>query len=286
MRVSIIGMGLIGGSMAIDLKKRAFASHLIGVDQDVLHAETALKIGLVDEICALEEAVRRSDLIILAIPANASYHLLPKILDLVEDQIVTDVCSIKKHLCQQIKNHPKRAHFVAAHPMAGTENSGPWAAMPGLFDGKAAIITDASDSSKEALAVVEKMYETLFMKLVYMTAEQHDIHAAYVSHISHISSFALAITVLEKEKNERNIFDLASGGFDSTVRLAKSSAEMWSPIFAQNAENVVTVLDAYIDQLQLFKQAMLQSDMEKMTNMIHQANRIKKVLSTTQVKSK
>ncbi len=279
-------MGLIGGSMAIDLKKRKFASHLIGVDQNVLHAETALKIGLVDEICTLPEAVRKSELIILAIPANATIQLLPELLDLVDHQVVTDVCSIKKHLCESVKNHPKRERFVAAHPMAGTENSGPWAALPGLFDGKAAIITDAHDSAPDALELVERMYEALYMKLVFMASDQHDIHAAYVSHISHISSFALAITVLEKEKNEKNIFNLASGGFDSTVRLAKSSAEMWSPIFAQNADNVMTVLDAYIDQLQHFKQAMLKNDMNKMTEMIIQANRIKKVLSTSNEKLK
>lgn len=285
MRISIIGLGLIGGSMAIDLRKRGFASHIIGVDNNKLHAHTALNIGLVDEICSLEEAVNQSELVILAIPANSSLQMLPTILDLIDQQILTDVCSIKKNICERVKSHSKRANFVASHPMAGTENSGPWAAIPGLFDAKAVIITDAEDSSKEALSVVEKMYETLYMKLVYMGADNHDIHAAYVSHISHISSFALALTVLDKERNEKNIFNLASGGFDSTVRLAKSSADMWTPIFTQNSENVLTVLDSYIDQLNQFKEVIIQKDMDKMTQMIHKANSIKKVLSTNNGKA-
>lgn len=278
MKVCIIGMGLIGGSMAIDLKKRGFAKHVIGVDSNKLHAHTAEKLGLADEICDLEEGIQRSDLVILATPANASFTLLPKILDLVNHQIITDVGSIKKNICEQVKHHPKRRQYIAAHPMAGTEHSGPWAAIPNLFDGKAVIITEAEDCDTESLALVKDLYEILNMHIVYMSAHHHDVHAAYVSHISHISSFALALTVLEKEKNEKNIFDLASGGFDSTVRLAKSSADMWTPIFEQNSENISAVLDNYIEQLKEFRDQIIHKKTEEINQKINKANHIKRVL--------
>jgi prephenate dehydrogenase len=278
MTVSIIGLGLIGGSMAIEFRKKNFANHIIGVDESKLHAQTALNLGLIDEIMSLHDAVEKADLVILAIPANACLSLLPKVLDITNHQIITDVCSTKEDICNRVKSHSKRENFVAAHPMAGTEHSGPWAAMPGLFDAKAVILSDTEDSNPNAIEIVKEMYDALNMNIIYMSAHNQDVHAAYVSHISHISSFALALTVLEKEKNEKNIFNLASGGFDSTVRLAKSSAEMWVPIFDQNAENVSQVLEAYIEQLQQFKEIINNHDQEQMTNMINSANRIKKVL--------
>jgi len=279
MKISIIGLGLIGGSMAIEFRKKKFASHIIGVDSSNLHAQTALNLGLIDEICTLENAVKKADLVILAVPANACLNLLPKVLDLTNKQIITDVSSTKENICQRVKSHSKRKNFVAAHPMAGTEHSGPWAALPGLFDGKAVILSDTEDSSTESVQLVSKMYETLNMNTIFMSAYNQDVHAAYVSHISHISSFALALTVLDKEKNEKNIFNLASGGFDSTVRLAKSSAEMWVPIFNQNSKNVSTVLESYIEQLIEFNKVIKNHDQEQMTKMIHKANRIKKVLN-------
>ncbi|MFP4023534.1 MAG: prephenate dehydrogenase [Thiohalospira sp.] len=278
MRISIIGLGLIGGSMAIDLRKRGFAKKITGVETNHLHAHTALNIGLVDEILELNEAIENSDLIIMAIPANETINLLPKILDQVDYQIVTDTCSIKGNISERIRYHNKRANYVASHPMAGTEHSGPWAAQPGLFDGKAIIFCDAEDSSEHALSTIKKMYEYLNMRPLYMNAYNHDVHVAYVSHISHISSFALALTVLDKEKNEKNIFNLASGGFDSTVRLAKSSADMWSSIFENNAENVISVLDTYIEKLNDFKKAINESNTNKMNELINKANHIKKIL--------
>jgi prephenate dehydrogenase len=278
LKIAVVGLGLIGGSMAIEFRKKGFASHIIGVDKDRLHAHTALKLGLVDEIMDLTSAISHAQLVVLAIPANACLHILPKVLDLVENQMITDVSSTKGKICERVKSHSKRAHFVAAHPMAGTEHSGPWAAIPGLFDGKAVILSDTEDSSPQAVEVVKAMYEMLNMNTIYMSAHNQDVHAAYVSHISHISSFALALTVLEKEKNEKNIFDLASGGFDSTVRLAKSSADMWVPIFDQNAHNVDIVLDAYIKQLQEFKAVIKTRQLDKMSQLINTANHIKKVL--------
>lgn len=278
MRIAIIGLGLIGGSMAIDLRKRGFASHIIGVDSSKLHAETALNIGLIDQTSTTDNAVKQAELIILAIPANETIKLLPKVLDQVENQVVTDACSIKANICERIKYHPKRANFVASHPMAGTENSGPWAAQSGLYDGKAVIFCDAEDSDPEAVKTVNKLYDYLNMRPLYMNAYNHDVKVAYVSHISHISSFALALTVLDKERNEKNIFDLASGGFDSTVRLAKSSAEMWSTIFENNSENVISVLDTYIDKLNEFKTAIQKNKNGDVSDLINKANRIKKIL--------
>jgi prephenate dehydrogenase len=278
MHVTMIGLGLIGGSMAIDLKRRGFATRITGVDKDELHAAAAIKLGIVDETASLHEAVRSSDLVVLATPVDVTLELLPKVMDSIGDQLVTDVCSTKAGICDRISNHPKRAHYVAGHPMAGTEKSGPWAALKGLFDGKAVIFTDVEKSSKEALSTVYALYETLNMRPLVMDSKDHDTHAAYVSHISHISSYALALTVLDKEKNEKNIFDLASGGFDSTVRLAKSGHEMWTPIFVHNASNVLTVLDTYIDKLQSFRDAISAKDQKEITQLIEQANKIKKVI--------
>ncbi len=278
MRVTIIGLGLIGGSMAIDLKKRKFADVIYGVDKNTLHAETAKNIGLVDKIVNLDEGIKLADLIIVSTPVNIVQTILPSILDKINNQIVTDVSSTKHGICELVKNHPKRENFVASHPMAGTEYSGPWAAMSHLYDGRSAIICNQYESSKKALRVVEDMYGSLNMRMIYMDAKSHDVHAAYVSHISHISSFILALTVLDKEKDEKQIFNMAGGGFRSTVRLAKSSAEMWTPIFNQNSENVVDVLNTYIMKLQEFKIKIAENDKSGISKMIEDANKIKRIV--------
>lgn len=278
MQVGIIGIGLIGGSMAIDLKKRKFAHRIVGVENDHLHAAAAMEMGLVDEIASLEECVSSSDIIVVATPVSTALHLIPQILDKVDKQIVTDVCSTKEKINEMVHYHPNRKNFVAAHPMAGTEYSGPWAALPGLFDGRAGIICNAEDSDIRAVEVIKEMYDCLNMRIVFMRAAHHDVHTAYVSHISHITSFALALTVLEKEKNEKNIFDLASGGFSSTVRLAKSNADMWAPIFSQNKDNVLTVLDTYIEKLQEFKKCISEYDEIGVKNLIDNANKIKRII--------
>ena len=251
MQVGIIGVGLIGGSMAVDLKNRGFADRVVGVEADALHASAAKELGLVDEIVSYEECIAMSDMIVVAVPVSIAIRMIPDILDKVDRQVVTDVCSTKEKINDMVRYHPNRKNFVAAHPMAGTEYSGPWAALPGLFDGRAGIICNAEDSDMQAVELVKQMYDCLNMRVIYMRAAHHDMHTAYISHISHITSFALALTVLEKEKNEKNIFDLASGGFSSTVRLAKSNADMWAPIFSQNKENILTVLDTYIEKLQI-----------------------------------
>jgi prephenate dehydrogenase len=278
MRVAIVGIGLIGGSMALALKENGFADWVIGVDANPEHQKLALELKLVDEIVPLNEAVVKSDLIILAIPVNAAEKLLPGLLDQVHLQVLMDVGSTKEGLLKCIQNHPKRGRFVATHPMWGTENSGPTAAVAGAFLDKATVICNKEETDADALDLVEKMYQTLGMHLVYMNAKAHDVHVAYVSHISHITSFALANTVLEKERGEDNIFELASGGFESTVRLAKSNSDMWVPIFMQNKENVLDVLNEHISQLRKFKSCLEKENFEYLKELIEQANGIKRIL--------
>ena len=278
MTITIVGIGLIGGSMAITLKEKGFADKVIGVDANESHCEKALTLGLVDEIAELEEAVLKSDLIILSTPINAAEALLPAIMKLVKKQVLMDVGSIKKTICESADKNPNRGRFVATHPMWGTEYSGPEAAVKGAFEGKATVICSKEDSDADAVALVEKIYGLLGMHLVYMNAVDHDVHVAYVSHISHITSFALANTVLEKEKEGDAIFELASGGFESTVRLAKSNPAMWVPIFMQNKENVLDVLNEHIAQLRKFKACLEKENYAYLQELIEQANGIKRIL--------
>ena len=282
MKVGVIGLGLIGGSMAIDLKRKGFAQEVLGVEAEPLNAAAAQKIGLADRVVPLQECVEESDLIILAVPVGAAVKMLPDILDIFASQnaekVVIDVCSTKEHLSRAVKYHKARKQYVATHPMAGTEYSGPWAAMPGLFDGHACIICDAEESSPKAVQTVERLYDTLNMRTIYMNSSNHDVHTAYVSHISHVTSFALALTVLDKEKDEKHIFDLASGGFSSTVRLAKSSPDMWIPILTQNRDNVLQVMDTYIEKMNAFRKAIAEGDEEAVRTLIEDANRIRRII--------
>jgi prephenate dehydrogenase len=281
MNIGIIGLGLIGGSMAIDLKRRGFAQQVLGVEAEPVNASAALSIGLADHVVSLHECVSASDIIVLAVPVGAARKLLPEILDMIpegSDKVVIDVCSTKGHLVQSVKDHPARKHYVATHPMAGTEYSGPWAAMSGMFDGHACIICDPEDSCPEAVTKVEAIYDTLNMRVIRMDSANHDVHTAYVSHISHVTSFALALTVLDKEKDEKHIFDLASGGFSSTVRLAKSSPDMWTPILKQNKDNVLHVMDTYIEKMNAFRQAIADGDEDSIRALIEEANHIRRII--------
>ena len=283
MKVGIIGLGLIGGSMAIDLKRKGFATEILGVEAEPVNAAAAEKIGLVDRVVSMEECLRESDLVVLAVPVSAAVKMLPEVLDSFStfegtSRIVIDVCSTKEQLARSVRYHSMRKCYVATHPMAGTEYSGPWAAMPGLFDGHACIICDAEESDRKAVGVVEDMYGALNMRTIYMSSSNHDVHTAYVSHISHVTSFALALTVLDKEKDEKHIFDLASGGFSSTVRLAKSSPDMWTPILSQNRENVLRVMDTYIEKMNAFRKAIAEDDEDAVRGMIEDANRIRRII--------
>lgn len=278
MIITIIGIGLIGGSLAITLKENKFATRIIGVDNNPENIDKAYRRRLIDEDMELEAAVRAADLIILAPPVDVMKDLLPEILDIVDKQTVIDVGSTKVSLVEAVKNHPKRGNYVATHPMAGTEYSGPEAAVPNLFNHKCIVICDKEDSDDSALLLVEKMYTSIPMKIVYLDSASHDVHTAYISHISHISSFALALTVLEKEENEKRIFELASGGFGSTVRLAKSSAETWIPIFRQNRNNVLDVLDEHINQLSRFRSLIIKNNFDEFEKLIKESNDIRRII--------
>jgi prephenate dehydrogenase len=276
--VAIIGTGLIGGSMAIALKEKGIASKIIGVDADEAHQQRALDLRLVDEVAGIDEAIARSNLIVMAVPVDANEQLLPAVLDKVDKQVVMDVGSIKYGVISVIAQHPKRGRFVATHPMWGTEYSGPDAAVSGAFINKATVICNKEESDADALESVEGVYRTLGMHLLYMDAAGHDLHAAYVSHISHITSFALANTVLEKEREEDAIFEMASGGFESTVRLAKSNPAMWVPIFMQNRENVLDVLNEHISQLRKFKACLEKENYDYLRELIENANKIRRII--------
>ena len=278
MNVAIIGLGLIGGSIALELKKNGFSKKTIGVDKNISHCEKAIALNIIDEIQNLENAVLKSDLVIISTPVDASTQIITSILDIVDKQIVMDVGSTKYALTNQIKNHLKRGNFVATHPIAGTEFSGPTAAQYKLFKGKVTIICDQKDSSPNALNTVKEIYRILEMKTIFMTSKDHDVHSAYVSHISHISSFSLALSVMDKEKDEKNILNMAGSGFESTVRLAKSNKDMWTPIFSENKENILEVLENYIGKLNDFKKAIKNNDKSSMNRLIENANEIRKIL--------
>ncbi len=277
-KIAIVGVGLIGGSMALQLHEKKLSSRLIGVEASAQHAEQALEYELVDEVLPLDEAIEAADVIILSVPVNVQVNLLPQILDKVTDQIVVDMGSTKSDLIAAIQSHPNRGRYVATHPMWGTEYSGPTAAVKGAFEGKAVIICNRNESDGDAVEWVDKMYQKIGMRVVDMDARAHDLHVAYVSHISHITSFALANTVLEKEKVESAIFQIASAGFESTVRLAKSNPAMWVPIFLQNKENILDVLSEHIDQLTKFKEYIANSDQENLQSLISDANKIKRII--------
>lgn len=277
-RICIVGTGLIGGSLALKLHEKKISSKLIGVETNPSHAQQALDLELVDEIFSLEEAIQLSDVIVLAIPVDQILTLLPKILDQVVHQVVIDMGSTKKNLIDIVSGHPNRGRFVATHPMWGTEYTGPAAATRDSFENKAVIICDAEDSDEDAVRWVKYMYQKLGMHLLEMPANAHDLHAAYVSHISHITSFALANTVLAKETEDKAIFEMASAGFESTVRLAKSNPGMWVPIFLQNKHNVLDVLDEHINQLQKFRNSIDAGNEEELGQLIKHANTIRRII--------
>jgi prephenate dehydrogenase len=287
MRTTIVGLGLIGGSMAIDLRKAGLATQLMGVEQSSKNAARALELGLVDEILSLDEAVQHSDLIITAIPVNAIRAVLLKVLDLIGDNtIVVDTGSTKSQICKAIENHPRRSQFIAAHPIAGTENSGPDAAFSGLFKNKTNIICEPDKSSAKALQLGQLIFETLEMRTIFMDPVEHDKHVAYVSHLSHVSAFLLGQTVLDIEQDEKNIFNLAGSGFASTVRLAKSSPDMWAPIFEQNAEYLSQALLEYIMHLQRFQYHLMKRDVKELHKIMTRANQIRKTLDGIELKQK
>lgn len=276
--ISIIGVGLIGGSFALNLRALYKDAFIQGIDQNDAHIAEAIDLGLIDKKGNLE-SIGQSDLVVLATPVNAALKLLPNILDRLSPKaLAVDMGSTKSIICQAVDGHPKRAQFLANHPIAGTEFSGPSAAHLSLFKNKTNIICDIEKTDPELSKSVLDIFEAIGMKIRYMDSKAHDKHIAYVSHLSHISSFMLGKTVIEKEKNERNIFDMAGSGFESTVRLAKSSPEMWAPIFEQNKANVIETLEEYIQNLNHFKALMESDDFEAIRSEMENTNYIKTIL--------
>jgi prephenate dehydrogenase len=277
--ITIVGVGLISGSFALAMKEKGFAKKVIGVSRTEASLKKAKELNIIDEAMSLEEAVVISDFIYVAIPVDAMLPVMGKIMNLITDkQIVVDAGSTKFELCASLSDHPMRDRFVATHPMWGTEYSGPEAAVRGAFEGRACVICEREKSNPIAVEIVENIYKQMGMHIIDMDAKSHDVHAAYISHISHITSFALANTVLEKEKEENTIFELAGGGFESTVRLAKSNPSMWAPIFMQNRENVLDVLNEHIAQLRKFKSSLEKENLDYLTELMENANKIKRIL--------
>lgn len=277
--IFVIGLGLIGGSMMRDLKNMEEEIRIFGIDHNEDHLDRALKLGIIDEKANLND-LGTADLVIVSIPVNAMVNQLKDILDKVKDDcLVIDTGSTKKMICDVVAQHPNRRNFLACHPIAGTEFSGPEAAVKDLFKGKTNIVCEVEKTAFKLQERAMGIFNKLGMRIRYMDPVSHDKHIAYVSHLSHISSFMLGKTVIEKEKNERDIFDLAGSGFESTVRLAKSSPDMWTPIFEQNKENVIETLDEYIANLVEFKQLMQAEDFTSIYEKMENTNRIKEILN-------
>ena len=279
MKICVVGCGLIGGSIATDLKAESWTDECIGVDANPRHADSALAYGFVDRTASLSEGVEGADVIILSVPVQAIASLLPDILNQLEDdQVVIDCGSTKESICRIVENHPRREQYVAAHPIAGTENTGPSAALRGLFKDQVNIICDREKTGAHAMDVAASLFRALGMKTIFMNSKEHDRHIAYVSHLSHISSFMLGHTVLEIEKDEKSIFNMAGSGFESTVRLAMSSPQMWTPIFDQNQENVIRALDEYIEHLSQFRELLVSGKTNELGELLLRANQIRRVL--------
>ena len=278
-KIVVIGLGLIGGSLALELKRTKWAT-IYGIDNNSEHLQKALDLGIIYEKATIN-TVKDADIVIIAVPVNIIPRITLDVLDLIgDDTLVFDVGSTKSEVCKAVHNHSKRSNFVAVHPISGTEFSGPEAAIYDLFTDKVTIICEQKLSRKKMVDRVVSLFERIKMRNVFMdSAEQHDKHIAYVSHLSHISSFMLGKTVLEIEKDEERIFDMAGSGFQSTVRLAKSNPNTWTPIFLQNRNNILKSLNEYIKNLETFKKLIENESEEEVHHMMQQTNRIKNILN-------
>lgn len=284
MKVFVIGIGLIGGSMALDIKTLHPEAKIYGIDNNENHLAEAIALGVVDEAAAFED-LSDADFVIVSVPVDVALVVLPKVLDVIGDNsIVFEVGSTKMPICESVANHPRRRNFIATHPIAGTEFSGPSAAIKGLFHGKTNIICEVEKTTFKLQEKALDLFKEMGMRIRYMDPKSHDKHIAYVSHLSHISAFMLGKTVINKEKDEQDIFDMAGSGFESTVRLAKSSPAMWTPIFKQNRKQVVKTLDEYISNLSKFKELLEKEDYDAIYNEMQSVNKIKEILNGMNVK--
>jgi prephenate dehydrogenase len=284
MKIYVIGIGLIGGSMVLDIKTLHPEAKIYGIDNNESHLAEAIALGVVDTAATFDDLVD-ADFVIVSVPVDVALLVLPKVLDVVGDTtIVFEVGSTKMPICEAVANHPKRRNFIATHPIAGTEFSGPSAAIKGLFQGKTNIICEVEKTTFKLQEKALDLFKAMGMRIRYMDPKSHDKHIAYVSHLSHISAFMLGKTVINKEKDEQDIFDMAGSGFESTVRLAKSSPAMWTPIFKQNRKQVVKTLDEYISNLSKFKELLEKEDYDAIYNEMQSVNKIKEILNGMNVK--
>lgn len=284
MKVFVIGIGLIGGSMVLDIKTLHPDAKIYGIDNNKSHLAEAIALGVVDAGATFDDLLD-ADFVIVSVPVDVALLVLPKVLDVIGDHtIVFEVGSTKMPICEAVANHPKRRNFIATHPIAGTEFSGPSAAIKGLFQGKTNIICEVEKTTFKLQEKALELFTAMGMRIRYMDPKSHDKHIAYVSHLSHISAFMLGKTVIDKEKDEQDIFDMAGSGFESTVRLAKSSPAMWTPIFKQNRKQVVKTLEEYISNLSKFKELLEKEDYDAIYNEMHSVNKIKEILNGINVK--
>ena len=280
MKILFVGTGLIGGSFSLALKGHNLITSAGGFSRNPTNLDRSLELGIIDKkFTSLDEGINWADWIILSIPVDAIVKLLPGIMDQLQDhQVVIDFGSTKATICEAVADHPRRSQFIAAHPIAGTEYSGPDAAFADLYIDKLMIIGEQERSDPKALAKLEKICKQLQMRLEYMGATAHDTHLAYISHLSHVTSFALSCAVLEKEKDGDIILELAGSGFASTVRLAKSSPDMWAPIFFENKEKVLAAVNRFSDQIERFRLLLENNDWEGMQQFLEEGRKIKKVI--------
>ncbi|MFC6877776.1 prephenate dehydrogenase [Flavobacterium myungsuense] len=279
MNIHVIGIGLIGGSMVLDIKSLHPDATIYGIDTNENHLAEAIALGVINKAATFDDLVN-ADFVIVSVPVDVALIVLPKVLDAIgENTIVFEVGSTKTPICEAIANHPRRRNFIATHPIAGTEFSGPSAAIRNLFQGKTNIICEVEKTTFKLQEKAVELFKSMGMRIRYMDPKSHDKHIAYVSHLSHISAFMLGKTVINKEKDEQDIFDMAGSGFESTVRLAKSSPAMWTPIFKQNKKHVVKTLEEYISNLSKFKDLLINDDFEAIYNEMQSVNKIKEILN-------
>lgn len=278
MKVLLVGVGLINGSFAMGIRNKEDVV-FGGCDLSDDNLQNALDRGIISRKFGLEDGISWADIILLGVPVDAIKSMLPSLLNSVNArQLVVDFGSTKASICKGVDNHPKRSNFLAAHPIAGTEHSGPDAAFAELFKGQNLIICESERTDRQLMDQFVSLAKRVGFYFTFMSAEEHDKHLAYISHLSHISSYVLSNTVLQKEKDGEVILDLAGSGFESTVRLAKSSPDMWSSIFVENKAMVLKSIEAYQKELERLRVAIEKSNVEQINHYLKEGRKIRKIL--------
>jgi len=271
MNVAIIGLGLMGGSLALSLKKLDFIDEIVGHDHNEKHQKDAISLGLVKKIVSFNK-LKDYDVIFLAIPVNGVIAALQELKDVKENTTIIDLGSTKEKIVTAVPSEIRK-NFVAAHPMTGTENFGPHAALEGLYENKVVVLCDLEDSGIHQREVARKIFKALKMKKYFMKSHEHDRHAAFISHMPHAISYSLANTVMKQEKRD-NILALAAGGFRSMSRLAKSSPYMWEDIFRQNKENLLEAIELFQKELNSMKKNIQNDEWDKVHQEMAEANKL------------